>query len=62
VLPGNRAQVEGKINGKFLAGLQHMRESQSFYQPQTPAIAMIKAKRMMAEAVNHFLIFIFLSF
>jgi hypothetical protein len=33
-----------------------------FYQPQTPAIAMIKAKKMITEAANHFLIFIIFSF
>jgi len=37
---------------------QQVSPGRLFYQPQTPVIAMIKAKRMITEAVNHFPIFI----
>jgi hypothetical protein len=49
------AILGGKNKREMFSSPPQMRESHLSYQPQTPAIAMIKAKRIIAKAVNHFL-------
>jgi hypothetical protein len=58
----NRKSPEEKNRREISSSPPRIHESQLFYQPQTPVMAMIKAKRTIAEAVNHFLIVMIFSF
>ena len=58
---------EERVNKKFVLGHKYLRAQQLstgllFYQPQTPVIAMIKANKIITEAISHFLTLIAHSF